>query len=141
MPVFNWKARTRQGAVKKGVMEAQNDEAVMAILRAQNLLPVTVKAAPKDLMEFLPDIGSPVSTRELVVFTRQFSTMIDAGLPLVQCLEILADQEPNKKFKDILLQVKSGNTNLLGRAVLKINFNITAANNRLVKLRNLVPLW
>ncbi len=107
MPVFNWKARTRQGAVKKGVMEAQNDEAVMAILRSQNLLPVTVKAAPKDLLEFLPDIGNPVSTRELVVFTRQFSTMIDAGLPLVQCLEILGDQEPNKKFKDILAQVKS----------------------------------
>ena len=107
MPVFNWKARTRQGAVKKGVMEAQNDEAVMGALRAQNLLPITVKPAPKDLLEFLPEMGSPVSTRELVVFTRQFSTMIDAGLPLVQCLEILADQEPNKKFKDVLLQVKS----------------------------------
>jgi type IV pilus assembly protein PilC len=107
MPVFNWKARTRQGAVKKGVMEAQNDEAVMAALRAQSLLPIAVKPAPKDLLEFLPEIGNPVSTRELVVFTRQFSTMIDAGLPLVQCLEILADQEPNKKFKDILLQVKS----------------------------------
>ena len=107
MPVFNWKARTRQGAVKKGVMEAQNDEAVMAVLRGQNLLPVTVKPAPRDLMEFLPEMGSPVNTRELVVFTRQFSTMIDAGLPLVQCLEILGEQEPNKKFKDILMQVKS----------------------------------
>jgi len=107
MPVFNWKARTRQGAMKKGVMEAQNDEAVMAALRAQSLLPITVKPAPKDLMEFLPEIGAPVNTRELVVFTRQFSTMIDAGLPLVQCLDILADQEPNKKFKDILLQVKN----------------------------------
>jgi type IV pilus assembly protein PilC len=107
MAVYNGKARTRQGAVKKGVMEAQNDEAVMAVLRGQNLLPITVKPAPKDLMEFLPEMGNPVSTRELVVFTRQFSTMIDAGLPLVQCLEILADQEPNKKFKDVLLQVKS----------------------------------
>jgi len=107
MPVFNWKARTRQGAVKKGVMEAQNDEAVMAALRAQSLLPVTVKPKPKDLMEFLPEMGSPVNTRELVVFTRQFSTMIDAGLPLVQCLDILAEQEPNKKFRDVLLQVKS----------------------------------
>jgi type IV pilus assembly protein PilC len=107
MPVFNWKARTRQGAVKKGVMEAQNDEAVMAVLRSQSLLPIAVKPAPKDLLEFLPEMGSPVSTRELVVFTRQFSTMIDAGLPLVQCLEILANQEPNKRFKDVLLQVKS----------------------------------
>jgi len=107
MPVFNWKARTRQGAVKKGVMEAQNDEAVMAALRAQSLLPINVKPAARDLLEFLPEFGSPVNTRELVVFTRQFSTMIDAGLPLVQCLDILADQEPNKKFKDVLLQVKS----------------------------------
>jgi type IV pilus assembly protein PilC len=107
MPVFSWKARTRQGAVKKGVMEAQNDEAVLAALRAQSLLPITVKPAPKDLLEFLPELGSPVSTRELVVFTRQFGVMIDAGLPLVQCLDILADQEPNKKFKDVLLQVKS----------------------------------
>jgi len=107
MPVFNWKARTRQGAVKKGVMEAQNDEAVMAALRSQSLLPIAVKPAPKDLLEFLPQMGNPVSTRELVVFTRQFSTMIDAGLPLVQCLDILADQEPNKKFKDVLLQTKS----------------------------------
>ena len=107
MPVYNWKARTRQGAVKKGVMEAQNDEAVMGVLRAQSLLPIAVKPAARDLMEFLPEMGSPVSTRELVVFTRQFSTMIDAGLPLVQCLDILADQEPNKKFKDVLMQVKS----------------------------------
>jgi len=107
MAVFSWKARTRQGAVKKGVMEAQNDEAVLAALRAQSLLPITVKPAPKDLLAFLPELGSPVSTRELVVFTRQFGTMIDAGLPLVQCLEILADQEPNKRFKDVLLQVKS----------------------------------
>jgi type IV pilus assembly protein PilC len=88
-------------------MEAQNDEAVMAVLRSQSLLPIAVKPAPKDLLEFLPEMGSPVSTRELVVFTRQFSTMIDAGLPLVQCLEILANQEPNKRFKDVLLQVKS----------------------------------
>ena len=107
MPVFSWKARTRQGAVKKGVMEAQNDEAVMAALRSQSLLPIAVKPAPKDLFEFLPEFGNPVSTRELVVFTRQFSTMIDAGLPLVQCLDILAEQEPNKKFKDVLLHVKS----------------------------------
>jgi len=107
MPVFNWKARTRQGAVKKGVMEAQNDEAVMAVLRSQSLLPIAVKPAARDLLEFLPEMGNPVSTRELVVFTRQFSTMIDAGLPLVQCLDILADQEPNKKFKDVLLRVKS----------------------------------
>jgi len=107
MPVFNWKARTRQGAVKKGVMDAQNDEAVLAALRSQSLLPITVKPAAKDLLDFLPEMGNPVSTRELVVFTRQFSTMIDAGLPLVQCLDILAEQEPNKKFKDILLQVKA----------------------------------
>ena len=99
MPVYSWKARTRQGAVKKGVMDAVTDEAVMVQLRAQNLLPIAVKPAAKDLLDFLPAMGSAVTTRELVVFTRQFSTMIDAGLPLVQCLDILSDQEPNKRFK------------------------------------------
>ena len=74
MPVYNWKARTRQGQVKKGVMKAGDDAAVMAHLRAQQLLPINVRPAPKDLLAFLPAMGAGVTTRELVVFTRQFST-------------------------------------------------------------------
>lgn len=107
MAVYVWQGRTRQGAIKKGVMEAASDGAVIAHLRGQNLLPVSVKLKPKDLLEYLPKFGSKVKIRELVVFTRQFATMIDAGLPLVQCLDILAEQEPNKNFKDVLRHVKA----------------------------------
>src|SRR5262245_45848839 len=107
MPIFQWKARTRQGSAKKGAIEAVNEAAVMAQLRAQMLLPVSVKEKAKDVTEYLPFLKQGISTRELVIFTRQFATMIDAGLPLVQCLEILADQQPNKTFRAILRQVKS----------------------------------
>jgi type IV pilus assembly protein PilC len=79
----------------------------MAQLRAQMLLPVSVKEKAKDVSEYLPFLKQGITTRELVIFTRQFATMIDAGLPLVQCLDILADQQPNKTFKGILRDVKS----------------------------------
>jgi type IV pilus assembly protein PilC len=107
MPVYIWEGRTRQGTIKKGIMEAANDQAVMTQLRAQMILPLAVKAKPKDVLEYLPWLQRGVKIRELVVFTRQFATMIDAGLPLVQCLDILAEQQPNKKFKEVLKQVKS----------------------------------
>jgi type IV pilus assembly protein PilC len=106
MPIFQWKARTRQGSLKKGEIEAMNEAAVMAQLRAQLLLPVTVKEKAKDVSEYFPFLKERISTRELVIFTRQFATMIDAGLPLVQCLEILGEQQPNKTFKAILREVK-----------------------------------
>jgi type IV pilus assembly protein PilC len=107
MAVYVWEGRTRQGTIKKGIMEAANDQAVMAQLRAQMILPLAVKAKPKDILEFLPWLQRGVNIRELVVFTRQFATMIDAGLPLVQCLDILAEQQPNKRFKEVLKAVKS----------------------------------
>jgi type IV pilus assembly protein PilC len=93
--------------MKKGELEAVNEAAVMAQLRAQMLLPVSVKEKAKDVSEYLPFLKQGISTRELVIFTRQFATMIDAGLPLVQCLEILSDQQPNRTFKSILREVKS----------------------------------
>jgi type IV pilus assembly protein PilC len=107
MPVYTWEGRTRQGTIKKGMMEAANEAAVMTQLRAQQVIPVTVKAKPKDLLEGIPFFKGKVKTKELVLFTRQFATMIDAGLPLVQCLEIQADQQPNKAFKEMLRQIKS----------------------------------
>jgi type IV pilus assembly protein PilC len=106
MPIYTWKGRTRQGALKKGEIEAANEAAVMAQLRAQSLLPVTVKEKPKDVSEYLAFLKQGITTRELVIFTRQFATMIDAGLPLVQCLEILGNQEPNKTFKAIIREVR-----------------------------------
>ena len=107
MSIYQWKARTRQGNLKKGEIEAMNEAAVMAQLRAQSLLPVTVKEKPKDVSEYLPFLKEGIKTRDLVIFTRQFATMIDAGLPLVQCLEILGDQQPNKTFKEIIRDVRS----------------------------------
>jgi type IV pilus assembly protein PilC len=88
-------------------MEAVSDQAVMTQLRAQMILPLNVKPRPRDVMEYLPWLQRNVRIREMVVFTRQFATMIDAGLPLVQCLEILAEQQQNKKFQETLRQVKA----------------------------------
>jgi type IV pilus assembly protein PilC len=107
MPIYQWKGRTRQGGLKKGEIEAINQAAVMAQLRAQMLTPVTVKEKAKDVSEYLTFLKQGISTRELVIFTRQFATMIDAGLPLVQCLEILGDQQPNKTFKSITRDIKT----------------------------------
>lgn len=107
MPVYAFEGRTRAGAMKKGVIEAASEAAAMAQLRAQQIVPSLVKAKPKDLFANLRLPQSGPKTRDLVIFTRQFATMIDAGLPLVQCLDILAEQQPNKYFQGVLRQVKS----------------------------------
>jgi type IV pilus assembly protein PilC len=107
MPVYTWKGKTRQGTVATGVMEAANQEAVMAQLRGQMLTPMTVKAKSKDISEYLGFLKQPIKTKDLVIFTRQFATMIDAGLPLVQCLKILGDQNENPTFKKIIEEVRS----------------------------------
>jgi len=107
MPVFTWEGRTRQGTTKKGVIDAANEAAVMAQLRGQMIIPVKVKPKAKDILEGIDLFKRGVKTRELVIFTRQFATMIDAGLPLVQCLEIQSSQQPNKTFKEILAAVKN----------------------------------
>jgi len=107
MSVYIWKGRTRQGNIKKGEIEAANEAAVMAQLRAQLILPVSVKEKPKDVSEYLPFLKPRIKTKDLVIFTRQFATMIDAGLPLVQCLQILGDQQPNRTFKEIIREVRT----------------------------------
>ena len=107
MPVYLWKARTRQGTIKKGELEAANDEAVMSQLRAQLLMPVTVKKKPKEISEYLPFLKPGITTKELVIFTRQFATMIDAGLPLVQCLQILHEQQDNVTLKRVVQEVQA----------------------------------
>ena len=107
MPVYIWKGKTRQGTVTKGEMEAATVEAVEAQLRGQMLTPVSVKAKPKDISEYIGFLKQKIKTKELVIFTRQFATMIDAGLPLVQCLKILGDQQENATFKKIIVEVRS----------------------------------
>jgi type IV pilus assembly protein PilC len=106
MAIFIWKAKTRNGASKKGEMDAASEAAVLTQLRAQMLLPVSVRPKARNIEDVLPFLKQKIKTRELVIFTRQFATMIDAGLPLVQCLDILGTQQPNKTFKTIILQVK-----------------------------------
>ena len=106
MPTYNWVGKTRDGLSKKGVIVAEGVEAAMATLRAQAITPTTVKPKPKDLSEIFPFLQKGVSIRDLVIFTRQFATMIDAGLPLVQCLDILGTQQENPTFKKVIMQIK-----------------------------------
>jgi type IV pilus assembly protein PilC len=106
MPTYNWVGKTRDGLSKKGVIVAEGVEGAMATLRAQAITPTTVKPKPKDLAEIFPFLQKGVKIRDLVIFTRQFATMIDAGLPLVQCLDILATQQENPAFKKCIQQIK-----------------------------------
>ena len=107
MAVYTWKGKTRHGTVTKGVMEAADEEAVMAALRGQMLTPISVKAKPKDISEYIGFLKQKIVTKDLVIFTRQFATMIDAGLPLVQCLKILGDQQDNPTFKKVIEEIRS----------------------------------
>lgn len=108
MAKFAWEGKTRAGAAQKGEMEAPNQAAVTAALRRQGIMPSAIKERGKglDVEIKIPGMEPRITTKDLVVFTRQFATMIDAGLPLVQCLDILGRQNDNKTFKKILVQVK-----------------------------------
>ena len=105
-PVFRWSGKTRSGEVRAGEMEAQDASAVEARLRQMGIEPVKVKKKPREIHLQLPGIGG-VTTKDILVFTRQFSVMIDAGLPLVQALDILGTQSDNPAFKKVLLAVKA----------------------------------
>ncbi len=105
--VWQWEAKTKSGEVKKGEMEASDSEAVNARLRSLGYSPTKVKKKPLELkLPSIPGLGGGVQPKDLVVFTRTFATMIDAGLPLVQCLELLAGQSDNPSMKTVLLAVK-----------------------------------
>jgi type IV pilus assembly protein PilC len=107
MPEFNWQARGRSGELRSGTMEAENPDAVSSRLRKQNLNPVKVERKRATFnFKFNLNIGSGVDVKDLVTFTRLFATMIDAGLPLVQCLEILSNQQPKPAFANVLRDVK-----------------------------------
>jgi type IV pilus assembly protein PilC len=100
MPAFVWKGKTREGKAVSGERVADSKEAVMALLRRDQILVSSVKEKGKEMA--LPKLGGGVPAKELAIFVRQFSVMIDAGLPLVQCLEILGSQQANKNFAKIL---------------------------------------
>jgi type IV pilus assembly protein PilC len=102
---FVWEGRSRGGAVHKGEVEADSREAALAILRQQHIIVTAIKPKPKEIK--LPGPGGKVSEKDLMLFTRQFSTMIDAGLPLVQCLDILGKQTESKDFVKIIMAIKN----------------------------------
>jgi type IV pilus assembly protein PilC len=102
MPVFAYSARAISGELQTGEIDLPTQDEVVGYLRRQRLIPVAVRPKPKDL-EF--SFGTGIKTREVVIFTRQFATMINSGLPLVQSLSILAEQTENKRFQKIITQV------------------------------------
>lgn len=106
MAEFNWTARSLDGVVRKGVMESETASDVESRLKSMNLTPIKVKKKAKEIYIVMP-WQDPVPVKTKVIFTRQLATMIDAGLPLVQCLEILSSQEPHGYFRRTLMQVKN----------------------------------
>ncbi len=104
MPSFEWKGRDRGGHPQGGVLVADSKDAVLGVLRRQQIVPITVKEKGKEIA--LPKLRRGIDEKTLAVFTRQFSVMIDAGLPLVQCLQILGEQQEHKTFQRVLLQVR-----------------------------------
>jgi type IV pilus assembly protein PilC len=104
MPTFEWKGRGRDGQDASGSIVADNKDAAIAALRRQQVIVTGVKEKGKEIA--LPSFGGGVPQQSVAIFTRQFSVMIDAGLPLVQCLEILGSQQENKVFKRALLQIR-----------------------------------
>ncbi len=106
MPVFIWQGEDKKGTTQKGEIEAPNESAVRAQLGRMQIKPTKIKNKPKDLFENVSFLQPKVSSTDVVVFARQFSTMIDAGLPLIQSLDILYSQQENKTFKKTLKEVK-----------------------------------
>jgi type IV pilus assembly protein PilC len=110
MSVYRWQGVSPKGETLKGEMEASSREAVIIRLRSQRIQPqpsrIKEKGKGLDFDIAVPSFGSPVKARDIVVFTRQFATMIDAGLPIVQCLSILAAQTDSKPFRRAITTVK-----------------------------------
>lgn len=106
MPTFVFKGRNRLNEMVSGEREASSQDELRALLRREQI--VLTQASEKGREIAIPKLGrnKKVKAKELAVFTRQFSVMIDAGLPLVQCLDILAEQQQNAFFKDVLRQVR-----------------------------------
>jgi len=103
--VFTWEGKTRQGAVQKGELSANNKEEVLSLLRKQNILPINVSAKARQINI---SFGAPkVTDKDIVILTRQLATMIDAGLPLVQCLDILGAQTENVTLAKTVVQVRT----------------------------------
>lgn len=110
MPVFVWEGKTAQGKALSGEMDAPSQEAVLTRLRSQRIIPspgkIKEKGAGLDKEFKIPGFGAKVGAHDVMMFTRQFATMIDAGLPIVQGLDILSQQSENKAFRNIIRAIK-----------------------------------
>jgi type IV pilus assembly protein PilC len=106
MPVYQWVGKNKKDEVQKGEIDAVNEEAVKAQLTRQRITPTKIKQKPKDLLENVTFLQPRVREHDIILFSRQFSTMIDAGLPIIQCLDILYSQQNNATFKKMLKDIK-----------------------------------
>jgi type IV pilus assembly protein PilC len=106
MPVYLWEGKNRKNEVQKGEMEAASEQVVKSNLLRMRITPGKIKKKPKDLLENVSFLQPKVTHKDIILFCRQFSTMIDAGLPIIQCLDILHTQNENKTFKKILKEIK-----------------------------------
>lgn len=114
MPVYAWKGKAPGGAVESGELTLSSKEEVLMHLRRKRIIATDVKEKGKGLSFSFSKFNQGISIRDLVIFTRQFSTMVNAGLPLVQCLDILSKQSESAAFRqvisDVMYDVESGST-------------------------------
>ncbi len=106
MPVYQWVGTNKKNETRKGEMEAANEAMVRSNLVRLRITPTKIKKKPKDLFENVSWLQPKVKEKDIILFARQFSTMIDAGLPIIQCLEILHTQQNNKTFKRMIKEIK-----------------------------------
>ncbi len=106
MPSFVWKGKNRFGAFQEGVLIADSRDAAVGTLRRQNIQVSSVREKGKEV-RLLPKLPFKVNAKRVALFTRQFSVMLDAGLPLVQCLEILGEQEEDRNFREMIQTVRT----------------------------------
>ena len=106
MPHYIWTGKDKHGSKRKGEHEAPSEDAVRAHLYRIKIKPTKIKPKPKDLFENIAMFQPKVKDEDIIIFAKQFSTMIDAGLPIVQCLEILHNQQENVTFKKMLKDIK-----------------------------------
>ncbi len=106
MPSFVWKGKNRFGAFQEGILIADTRDAAVATLRRQNIQLASIREKGREI-RILPKLPLRISAKRVAIFTRQFSVMLDAGLPLVQCLEILGEQEEDRNFREIIQQVRT----------------------------------
>ncbi|MBU0943345.1 MAG: type II secretion system F family protein [Proteobacteria bacterium] len=106
MPIYTWKGINSYGDKRKGEVEAPNQAAALGHIKRLRIQNPVIKEKPKDLLENISFFQPKVTGKDIVIFTRQLSTMIDAGLPLVQSLEILSKQQENSTFKKVLIAIR-----------------------------------